>query len=620
MDHGGHHREREVERDVELGVRGVHQRVRAGLDLVRGSVEVVRTSSASGDDLATDGFVGAREQCHRRVGELAAFRTVLDEYRVTFVAHGAAHRETVIARVVGDRARAVGGNATARDADIDVDEYLADSVARGASTVASESTATVTRAPHSANARSRASSTDSLARRRSSPRPTFASPSSSRGVAPVKPRWPRFACSRASDVHLCAFTCGRRRSPGSAAVIVSRLRVIAAVSTTSAGVGRSATRIRFPIVRRAAGRSRRRRWARHRRDAWRSLADPSPCAATIHAVVVGLEEPGVDAVAEPVARLVVDAHGHVESPILRLARVREGAGEEVDELLAEEDRAGARRRGACRPRPGRAGSNFRRARPTYRVGGAQGEPGIDVGGREPEIGHRGIDCLRTADFPQDHLGGEIVGDDDHEPGEVVERRLEAGREVAQHAAPVGRVVGGQRDSARRVERARGNKSGVVHEDERLGGALGRHHSVGTDADGLVGRQVARVDTEGTRPFADDRSHICFERHRARMARAADPCRGAPPDRPRLDDGGAAADTPQRDFLIPAERWTEAPDAAHVGSRPRYRSRRLQAPYQSLSALARRPRGQGQRVIWRSQATTSTSSGRSNSVPTAPVRA
>ena len=60
-----------------------------------------------------------------------------------------------------------------------------------ASTVASESTATVTRAPHSASARRRSSSTDSLASSRSSPSPARASPSSSRGVAPVKPRWPR---------------------------------------------------------------------------------------------------------------------------------------------------------------------------------------------------------------------------------------------------------------------------------------------------------------------------------------------------------------------------------------------------------------------------------------------
>ena len=67
-------------------------------------------------------------------------------------------------------------------------------------------------------------------------------PTSSRGVAHVNPVWPRAACSRASAVHLCALTCGRRRAPGSAAVIVSRLCVSARASTTSAGVGSSATR------------------------------------------------------------------------------------------------------------------------------------------------------------------------------------------------------------------------------------------------------------------------------------------------------------------------------------------------------------------------------------------
>src|SRR5262245_8852764 len=68
-------------------------------------------------------------------------------------------------------------------------------------------------------------------------------PRTSRGVAHVNESWPRVACSRASAVHLCAFTCGRSRESGSAARIVSRLCASAFASTTRAGVGSSATRI-----------------------------------------------------------------------------------------------------------------------------------------------------------------------------------------------------------------------------------------------------------------------------------------------------------------------------------------------------------------------------------------
>ena len=53
------------------------------------------------------------------------------EHRVAFVAHRAEHRESARAGEVGERARAVGGDAAPRDADVHVDEHLADAVARG---------------------------------------------------------------------------------------------------------------------------------------------------------------------------------------------------------------------------------------------------------------------------------------------------------------------------------------------------------------------------------------------------------------------------------------------------------------------------------------------------------
>ena len=77
-------------------------------------------------------------------------------------------------------------------------------------------------------------------------------------------------------------------------------------------------------------------------------------------------------------------------------------------------------------------------------------------------------------------------------------------------------------------------------------------------------------------------------------------------------------TPTRDFLIPATRWVEAPAALlDARSRLRRRAGRVQAPHQPLPALARRP---GARLptpaTWRSRPTTSGSSTRSASSPTA----
>ena len=115
--------------------------------------------------------------------------------------------------------------------------------AAAASIVASESTATVTpRAGvrHARGARGRPSRWRAAGRHRGR---RAARPTISLGVAHVKPVWPRAAWARASAVHLCAFTCGRSARPGSAAAIVARLCASAVASTTSAGVGRSATRI-----------------------------------------------------------------------------------------------------------------------------------------------------------------------------------------------------------------------------------------------------------------------------------------------------------------------------------------------------------------------------------------
>ena len=142
----------------------------------------------------------------------------------------------MVPRTVSPRARARSASAPAssaahaatRDADVDVDEHLADAVARGRV----DRRLGVDRdgdARAAVGQRAQAVVVDRLVREQqvvAEPGAREAEQLSRRRA--VKPRWPRLACSRASAVHLCAFTCGRSRAPGSAAVIVSRLRVSAA--------------------------------------------------------------------------------------------------------------------------------------------------------------------------------------------------------------------------------------------------------------------------------------------------------------------------------------------------------------------------------------------------------
>ena len=83
---------------------------------------------------------------------------------MTLVAHHAAHREPGGAGEVGERPASSGRAAAARQADVHVDEHLADAaLAAAASTVSAESTATVTRAS-SAAMRAQAVRIDDLVR------------------------------------------------------------------------------------------------------------------------------------------------------------------------------------------------------------------------------------------------------------------------------------------------------------------------------------------------------------------------------------------------------------------------------------------------------------------------
>ena len=236
-DHGGHHAQRVHERQAELGVGRVHQGVRARLDLGRPRVEVVRPGAARRDEVATHRVVRPHELRHRDLDHLDPLRPVLEPDDVPLVAHdpphGEAGRPGPVRQTPGVLRTAAATRAARRSRRR---APLARPPRAAASTVASESTATVTRAPVRASAPSRLASATSLASNRSSPRPASAMPSISFTVAQVKAVLPRAAWRAASAVHLCALTCGRSRSPGSASAIVRRLASRAAASTTSAGV------------------------------------------------------------------------------------------------------------------------------------------------------------------------------------------------------------------------------------------------------------------------------------------------------------------------------------------------------------------------------------------------
>src|SRR5260370_10232654 len=68
-DDRGEHAHRLLEGQAQLCVRGVHQRVRAGLDLVGIGVDVERAGAACGDDVAADGRVFLQPQLPRLCAE-----------------------------------------------------------------------------------------------------------------------------------------------------------------------------------------------------------------------------------------------------------------------------------------------------------------------------------------------------------------------------------------------------------------------------------------------------------------------------------------------------------------------------------------------------------------------
>jgi len=212
--------------------------------------------------------------------------------------------------------------------------------------------------------------------------------------------------------------------------------------------------------------------------------------------VVGLEESGVDEGSEPVAGLVVHAHGHRESDVDGVRDMREAPRQPDEVLLAEQDLPAVFVElridlGQVAWRRRREGFTLERAFERDRF--------VELCGWISELAHRGVDVGGSADRLHQHRRRSVVGNDDHEPRQVVERRLEPVGEESQHPGTDVAVRRVETDSRRRLDRSRGDQSRVVQENARLHRALGREDSVGIDLDRLVRAEVAGVDAEAAGP-------------------------------------------------------------------------------------------------------------------------
>ena len=217
--------ERELERQVELVVAGVHQDVGAGLDLVEAPASVDRsyvpvpppeTSSQSSSARRRLRIVAARSTCSSRDGALG------QQDGVALVALQAAERQARRgARRARQRERRPRRPGRARSArwPTSISISTPQSSPASSSTCRGLSIATVTArvAAAAASEASAARSATSLATRMSSctpgagrrPRP----PTPSRTSRPRSRR--RASCRRISSVHLWALKCGRSAVPGS---------------------------------------------------------------------------------------------------------------------------------------------------------------------------------------------------------------------------------------------------------------------------------------------------------------------------------------------------------------------------------------------------------------------
>jgi hypothetical protein len=106
--------------------------------------------------------------------------------------------------------------------------------------------------------------------------------------------------------------------------------------------------------------------------------------------------------------------------------------------------------------------------------------------------HRGVDIYRSPDRVHQHRRRRVIGHDDHEPGEIVERELQPVAKETQHAGADVAMLLVEPYASRRIHGARCDELGVVLQDERLRGALSRQDAVRVNVDRLARAQVPCV--------------------------------------------------------------------------------------------------------------------------------
>src|SRR3954452_9559166 len=112
-----------------MAVPPLHQRVRAGLDLVGPRVDVVCARAAGRDQLAADVGVRGQQQLHRIGCGALADGAVLHANDVALVTHDTAHVESLRSGELGESAGVLGWASAAREADVDVDDDFTNSTA-----------------------------------------------------------------------------------------------------------------------------------------------------------------------------------------------------------------------------------------------------------------------------------------------------------------------------------------------------------------------------------------------------------------------------------------------------------------------------------------------------------
>ena len=122
---------RALERQTELAVGRIHERVAPGLDLRHPRVDVEGAGTAARDDVAADERVRNEKPRHAMVGLLDSLGPIGEPDNVSFVTHDAAYLEPDRAGGVGDASGVFRRAAATGKTDVDVDQDLVQARTRG---------------------------------------------------------------------------------------------------------------------------------------------------------------------------------------------------------------------------------------------------------------------------------------------------------------------------------------------------------------------------------------------------------------------------------------------------------------------------------------------------------